>query len=76
MYGRFAFYTEPAKVARILRAVTPQGVKWLSPGREDPDELQSLLKPARKGKLDHYPVSRDVGKFTYDGDYLLDLNIE
>ena len=76
MCGRFALYTEPAKVARFIHAVTPQGVKWPSPGLENLDELQGLLKPAKKGMLEHYPVSKDVGKVTNDGEYLLELNSE
>jgi putative SOS response-associated peptidase YedK len=36
--------------------------------------LQKLLKPANKGMLEHYPVSRDVGKVTNNGKYLLELN--
>ena len=76
MCGRFALYTEPAKVARFLQAATPQGVKWLNPGLENLDELQGLLKPAKKGTLEHYPVSKDVGKVTNNGECLLELNSE
>jgi putative SOS response-associated peptidase YedK len=48
--------------------------QWVNPGLEDLDELQSLLKPAKKGTLEHYPVSKDVGKVGNDGAYLLELN--
>ena len=58
------------------RPSTPQGVKWLSPGLENLDELQGLLRPAKKGMLEHYRVGEDVGKVTNDGDYPLSLNIE
>jgi putative SOS response-associated peptidase YedK len=50
--------------------------QWVNPGVEDLDELQSLLKPAKKGTLEHYPVSKDVGKVTNNGEYLLELNSE
>jgi hypothetical protein len=33
-----------------------------------------LLRPAKKGTLGHYPVSKDVGKVSNDGEYLLELN--
>jgi hypothetical protein len=46
------------------------------PGFENLDELQGLLGPAKKGTLDHDPFSRDVGKVTNDGEYLLELNSE
>jgi hypothetical protein len=74
--GRFALYTEPAMVARFLQAVTAQGIECLNPGSENLDELQELLKPAKKGMLVHYPVSNDVGKVTNRGKYLLELNSE
>jgi putative SOS response-associated peptidase YedK len=74
MCGRFVLYAQPAKVAWFLQAVTPQGVKCLNPGLEKLYELQKLLKPANKGMLEHYPVSRDVGKVTNNGKYLLELN--
>ena len=38
--------------------------------------MQGLLKPAKKGTLEHYPVSKDVGKVTNNGKYLLELNSE
>jgi putative SOS response-associated peptidase YedK len=76
MYGRFVHYTEPAKAPRFVHAATPRGVKWLSPGIGNLDELRSLLKLVKKGILEHYPVGEDVGKVTNDGDYLLSLNIE
>jgi hypothetical protein len=46
------------------------------PGFENLDELQGLLGPAKKGTLDHDPFSKDVGKVTNDGEYLLELNSE
>ena len=52
MCGRFALYAKPAKVARFLQAAIPEGVKWLSSGLENLDELQGLLKPAKKGTLE------------------------
>lgn len=76
MSGRFVLYAEPAKVAPFPQAVTPQGIKWLNPGLENLDELQGLLKRAKKGTLEHYPVSGNVGKVTNDGEYLLELNSE
>ena len=76
MCGRLAFCTEPAKVARLIQAVTLQSVPWPSPGSENLDELHGLLKPAKKGTLDHDPVSKGVGKVTNDGEYLLELNSE
>ena len=76
MYDRFAHYTERSKAARFVQAAIPRGVKWLSPGIENLDELQGLRKPAKKGMLEHYPVGEDVGKVTNDGEYLLSLNIE
>jgi putative SOS response-associated peptidase YedK len=76
MCGRFALYTEPAKVARFIQAVTPLSVKWLNPGLENLEEMQGLLRPAKKGTLEHDPISRDVGKVTNDGEYLLALNSE
>ena len=48
--------------------------EWVNPGSEDLDELQSLLRPAKKGTLEHYRVSKDVGKVTNNGKYLLELN--
>ncbi len=62
MCGRFALYAEPAKVARFLQAVTPQSVKWLNPGLENLGELQGLLRPAKKGTLEHYPEIRTWGR--------------
>ena len=50
--------------------------QWVNPGLADLDELQSLLRPARKGTLEHYPVSKDVGKVTNNGKYLLEPNSE
>ena len=50
--------------------------EWVNPGTEDLDELQGLLRPAKKGTLEHYPVNRDVGKVTNNGKYLLELNSE
>ena len=41
--------------------------QWLNPGLEDVGELQSLLKPAKKGTLEHYPVSTEVGKVSNNG---------
>jgi hypothetical protein len=76
MYARSAHYAEPANEARFVHAVPPPGVKWLSPGLENLDDLQSLLKPVKKGMLEHYPVGEDVGKVTNEGEYPLDLNIE
>ena len=46
----------------------------MNPGTEDLDELQGLLKPAKKGTLEHYPVSKDAGNVTNNGEYLLELN--
>ncbi len=48
--------------------------QWVNPGLENLDELQSLLRPAKKGTLEQYPVSKDVGKVTNNGQYLLELN--
>ena len=76
MCGRFALYAEPAKAARFIQAVTPLSIKWLNPGLGNLDELQGLLRPAKKGGLEHDPFSRDVGKVTNDGEYLLELNSE
>ena len=76
MYGRFAYYSEPAKVARFVQVLAPKGVKWLSPGLENRDELQSPFEPIKKGTLEHDQASKDVGNITNDGDYLLDLDIE
>jgi putative SOS response-associated peptidase YedK len=45
--------------------------QWVNPRTEDLDELQNLLKQAKKGTLEHYPVSKDVGKVTNNGEYLL-----
>jgi putative SOS response-associated peptidase YedK len=45
---------------------------WVNPGLEDLNELQSLLKPAKKGTLEHYRVSKDVGKVTNNVEYLLE----
>jgi putative SOS response-associated peptidase YedK len=50
--------------------------QWLNPGLEDLDELKGLLRPAKKGTLEHYPVSKEVGKVSNDGEYLLELNSE
>jgi putative SOS response-associated peptidase YedK len=50
--------------------------EWVNPGTEDLDELQGLLKPAKKGTLEHYPVSKDVGKVTNNGEYLLEPDNE
>jgi putative SOS response-associated peptidase YedK len=76
MFGRFAFYIEPAAVARFIQAVTPQRVKWLNPGPENLDELEGLLKPAKEGTLEHDPVRKDLGKVANDGESLLELNSE
>jgi putative SOS response-associated peptidase YedK len=47
--------------------------QWVNQaGTKDLDELQDLLKPAKKGMLEHYPVSKDVGKVTNNGEYLLE----
>ena len=45
--------------------------QWLNPGLEDLDELKGLLRPAKKGTLEHYPVSNDVGKVSNNAEYLL-----
>jgi hypothetical protein len=76
MYRRFAHYTEPAKVARSVEVVAPEGVKWLSPGLENLDALLSPLKPTKTGTLEHDPASTDVRNVTNDSDYLLDKDIE
>jgi hypothetical protein len=75
MYARFAHYAEAATEARFVHAVAPQGIKWLSPGLANLDDLQGLLRPAKKGILEHYRVGEDVEKVTNDGDYPLSLNI-
>ena len=33
-----------------------------------------MLQPAKKGTLEHYPVSKEVGKVDNDGEYLLEEN--
>jgi putative SOS response-associated peptidase YedK len=43
---------------------------------ENVEDLKSLLRPAKKGTLEHYPVSKDVGKVSNNGDHLLELNSE
>ena len=50
--------------------------EWVNPGLEDLDELQGLLKSAKKATLEHYPISKDVGKVDNSGEYLLELNSE
>jgi len=50
--------------------------EWVNPGTEDLDELQGLLKPAKEGTLEHYPVSKDVGKVSNNGEYLLEPDSE
>jgi putative SOS response-associated peptidase YedK len=50
--------------------------QWPNPGLVDLDELQGLLKPAKKGTLGHYPVSEEAGKVSNEGEYLLELNSE
>jgi putative SOS response-associated peptidase YedK len=50
--------------------------RWLDPALEDRDELEAMLRPARKGTLEHFPVSKDVGKVDNDGKYLLEPNSE
>jgi putative SOS response-associated peptidase YedK len=49
---------------------------WLGPEFQYRDELEAMLKPAKKGTLEHYPVGKDVGKVGNDGEYLLELNSE
>ena len=48
----------------------------MNPWLEDLDELQSLLRPAKEGTLEHYPVSKDVGKVTNNGEHLLEWNTQ
>ena len=48
--------------------------EWVNPRIEDLDELHGLLKPAKKGTLERYPVSEDVGNVANDGAQLLELN--
>ena len=36
--------------------------EWLDPDLDDPDELLGLLRPSPPGTLEHYRVSKDVGK--------------
>ena len=43
----------------------------MNPGLEDLDELKGLLRPAKKGTLEHYPVSNDVRKVSNNAEYLL-----
>ncbi|MGP0032902.1 MAG: SOS response-associated peptidase [Acidimicrobiales bacterium] len=47
--------------------------EWLNPGLDDPDELLGLLRPSPAGTLQHYPVSKDVGKVDNDQAYLLEV---
>jgi putative SOS response-associated peptidase YedK len=45
---------------------------WVNPGTENLDELKGLLRPAKKGMLEHYSVSTEVGKVGNDGPELLE----
>ena len=48
--------------------------EWLDPSLDDADVLLGLLRPSPAGTLEHYRVSRDVGKVDNDGGYLLEPN--
>jgi putative SOS response-associated peptidase YedK len=50
--------------------------RWLDLELADRDELEGMLQPAKKGTLEHYPVSKDVGKVDNDGEYLLEQTNE
>ena len=53
------------------------GISALTPGnKENVEELKILLRPAKKVTPGHYPVSKDVGKVSNDGEYLLALSSE
>jgi putative SOS response-associated peptidase YedK len=44
---------------------------WLDPEAGDPHGLRALLVPAAPGRLDAYPVSRDVGNVRNNASYLV-----
>jgi putative SOS response-associated peptidase YedK len=35
-----------------------------------------MLRPAKNGTLEHYPVGKDVGNVSNDGEYLLETTSE
>jgi putative SOS response-associated peptidase YedK len=45
---------------------------WLDPGLGDLEELKGLVKPAKKGTLEHYQVGKDVGNVANNGAELLE----
>jgi len=61
LHDRMPLLVEPARYAA-----------WLDPSTDDPAALRALLVPAAPGRLDHWPVSPDVGNVRNDGPYLLE----
>ena len=45
---------------------------WLDPTRNDPEELKALLAPAAPGRLEVYPVSREVNNVRNNGPQLVE----
>jgi putative SOS response-associated peptidase YedK len=46
--------------------------RWLDPTLKDTDYLNSLLVPAAPGRLEAWPVSKDVGNVRNDAPYLVE----
>jgi putative SOS response-associated peptidase YedK len=61
IHDRMPLLVEPARYA-----------EWLDPDVDDPDRLRSLLVPAAPGRLDAYPVSREVNNVRNNGERLLE----
>ena len=45
---------------------------WLDPARTEPDDLRDLLVPAAPGRLEAYPVAKDVNNVKNNGRHLLE----
>jgi putative SOS response-associated peptidase YedK len=45
---------------------------WLDPDRQAPDDVRDVLIPAAPGRLEAYPVSREVNDVRHEGAHLLD----
>jgi putative SOS response-associated peptidase YedK len=61
IHDRMPLLVEPARYA-----------EWLDPDVDDPDRLRALLVPAAPGRLDAYPVSREVNNVRNNGARLLE----
>jgi putative SOS response-associated peptidase YedK len=61
IHDRMPLLVEPSRYA-----------EWLDPDVDDADRLRALLVPAAPGRLDAYPVSREVNNVRNNGERLLE----